>query len=425
MKNINKRLFRFGAIISFLLCFSFFSFKEEPTHNNFGNFHPFSASFRSKSKTNREIESDEIRGIDNLVLAGTIKGKNVTQTASSYHLNFDDKTKRYSGVFDFDKDDFFSVYMQKKGTYICYLKENEDAKHIYDSAGLTHYLAFSRENFYVNYSGTYEISISGAVENLSFPTDIWKDNSNSYIKFLGKNNNSIYVFLGERSLGSNYVFTEGNTSIRQYGYDGSFIEPIECLKANCGNGADGAIIRISYDSLYSNSFTLKSVIGDDVVTTCGNFETSRLFTCYESITSTGLDKACDFCAFVADSMNNIEFNSENFKDFNSLDFHKATEMLHQYKKMSKSEISFLDNLNISVYFSENQTERISIKSFVEEVREYLKHDKQYIFFFLYIAGSSILALIILYLFLSYKASLKSDELPKNIAKSSSFYYLEI
>ena len=100
--------------------------------------------------------------------------------------------------------------------------------------------------------------IGGDVENLSTPTDCWKSHGNSYIRYVGNSSKATYVLLGNRSLGSNLVYTEKEgTSIKQYGLSGLNVKALDTVKfASDNENLAGSILKIEFDDTVSAKFTL-------------------------------------------------------------------------------------------------------------------------------------------------------------------------
>ena len=323
----------------------------------------------------------DIKGTEEIVLVGRIKGSYVGISSSSYKLKFDPITKSYNLKIKFKKDDYFCLYLYSKNNYIKYLNGDSYAKNIFDGACLSNYSSGSLDYFYVNVGGYYECSIGGSVENLPIPSHTWKSHGNSYIRYIGNSEKAAYILLGSRSGGINTLYTGDAKSqdIHQYGTTGLFISPINDITFFASQNNDdlsGKIVKINYNPNISSFFDFTNTVNESVAE-LNKVELleNNAYTLKDKNGSSSLGGACSFLDELYSSF--VNYNNDSSKlTFANIDELDAKRIVKKYNSLTDEQQNYVDDSTIRCYGTDGTLDDYKIVVIMKTVISLSKQQKQ-------------------------------------------------
>lgn len=339
-------------------------------------------SKQHRSKVRAVYENVVCAGTEDIVAVGQINGKTVSQSASSYHLQFNENDKCYSISIDLKVGDFICFFMKSKGSYIYGFGNDEYSKKMINSAGFGKYTLYGRQHFLVNFEGKYEFVIGGNVENLSFPTDIWEEGGGSFIQYYGSNISYTYLLLDGLNAKKSRVFTPSKYEpIQQYGPYGSVLNNVVCLKVE-----DSFFLRVPYDKNYSDYAQVSIETEND---DC-NLNIELLAGAAYRLDSINepdfvLGKACEYLFELVDSTNQAFNEYIDLAFYNDLESECCEDLFNKFKNLDENSRTIVNKSKIVT---------IEESKFVPEFYSDLHND-----FYKNYKNRNQLALFFLYLFI--------------------------
>lgn len=366
-----------------------------------------------------ELPEKSVLGNEEIVLTGTFSGNSVSQSSSTYKFTYVPGTKTYDISVKLAKNDFFTAYMKKKGSYIAYLVGDTYASSMYAGAGLSSYTSGGRVNFLVKYPGTYKISIGANVENLANATDCWRTHGNSSIRFAGNETKAVYVLLGNRSDGKNLVYTDAGSSspVKQYGINGTYVNPVAGVKFNgkVNSNLSGSYVRIGYDEAYSNKFKLTSIKDDQVILE-HNLVDGFGFT-LDGDMSDGdayIGEACNFISFLKSKFTNITVNGNTYSHFKNMDEDDARAVIASYKGLSSNAKTYVDNTLFTCVTDSEEMKDYTTDEIMTTLNKITSNSKQIIITVAIAVGMVVVLGLLFIILAAFKRN--SDEADPSIAK---------
>lgn len=318
-----------------------------------------------------EIISKAPKGTDKIYLYGVFNGTSKMSTSTATRLEYNPTTKSYVVNVDLEVGDTFRFYIDIRSVYLNYLTGDTYATAMFEGSQLIQYGTYYWQ---AQIAGTYEISISYKVEYLDSVNDIWKSHGNSYIRYIGKyeNTKSSYIVLGDNyDADATYkVKVEGNKNIYQYSSNGMIVKPTSYVTFNGKtNGAlSNSIIKVDYNPTYSQTFELIIDRGETEKVYTGSLNPGYGYSIVnnEVVSSKDVGDACMFLCDLESSLGSYKVNEELTydKSIDSLSQEDAIRLKAEYIALSDAAQAYVDASLIN-----NDGEDVTVLSLIPTIKK--------------------------------------------------------